>query len=56
MYFIEESACDIVWTLWRPSSHSALPVVIRRPGNYAPFVTPLRPYKYQLVLLGFEKN
>jgi len=42
-----------------PLSDSALPVVIRRIGNYAPLlrlVTPLRPYKCQLVLLGFEKN
>jgi len=31
MYYIEETTCDIVWTLWRPRSHSALPVVIRRP-------------------------
>jgi len=38
-----------------PHSHSALPVVIGRPGNYASLVTPLRPYKCQLVLLGFEK-
>jgi len=42
-----------------PPSHSALPVVIRRLGNYAPLsplTTPLRPYKCQLVLLDSEKN
>ena len=33
------------------------PVVIQRPGNCAPpLVTPLRPYKCQRVLLGFEKK
>jgi len=46
--------------LFGARSHSALPIVIRRPGYYAhlapPLVTPLRPYKCQLVLLGFEKN
>jgi len=41
MYCIEESTCDIVWTFWRPGSHSALPVVIRGimppvPPRYAP--------------------
>jgi len=59
MYCTEESTCDIVWTFWRLRSYSALPVVIRCPGNcapLAPLVTPLRPYKCQLVLLGFEKN
>ena len=59
MCCIEESTCDIVWTFWRPRSHSAFPEVIWRLGNYAhlsSFVRPLRPYKCQLVLLGFEKN
>jgi len=59
MYRIEENTFDIVWTFWRPRSHSVLPVVIPRPGNYSPLpplVTPLRPQKCQLVLLGFEKN
>jgi len=56
MYCIEESTCDIVWTFWLPRNHSALSVVNRRPGNYAPLVMPLRPYKCQLVLLCFEKN
>jgi len=35
MYCTEESTCDTVWTLWRPRSHSALPVVIRCPENCA---------------------
>ena len=56
MYCIEENTCDIVWTFWCPRSHSTLHVVIRRPGNCSPLVTPLRPYKCQLVLLGFEKK
>jgi len=54
MYWIEENSCDIVWTFWRPRSHLALSVMIRRPGKCAPLVTTLRPYKCQLVLLGFE--
>jgi len=50
MYCIEESACDIVGTFWRPHNHSAPPAVfqrprvIRRPWNcapLAPLVTPL---------------
>jgi len=59
MYCTEESTCGIIWTFWQPRSHSVLPVVIRHPGNYArlsPLIMPLRPYKCQLVLLGFEKN
>jgi len=40
MYCIEKSTCGIVWTFWRPCSHSALPVVIRRSGNYDPFAPP----------------
>ena len=43
MYYIEESTCDIVWTFLRPCSHSALLVVIRRPGNYDPLPPSLRP-------------
>jgi len=37
MYCIEESTCDIVETL------RALPttILIQRPGNYDPFITPL---------------
>ena len=42
--------------LFGARSHSALPIVIQGPGNCAPLVTTLRPYKCQLVLLGFEKN
>jgi len=46
MYCIEESTCDLVLTFRRPRSHSALPVVIRRPGNSAPlpgeFCPPLK--------------
>jgi len=38
-----------------PQSFGA-PIGIRRQGNCAPLVTTLRPYKCQLVLLGFEKN
>jgi len=53
-YWIEENTCDIVWTFWRPCSQSALPIVIRRPGNCAPLFEPLRPYECQLVLQGFE--
>jgi len=59
MYCIEGSTWDIVWTFWRSRNHSALPVVIWRLGNYAPLsplFMPLRPYKCQLALLGFEKN
>jgi len=59
MYCIEESTCDIAWTYWHTRTHSALPVVIRHPGNYdplSPLVTLLRPHKCQLVLLGFEIN
>jgi len=33
MYCIEENTCDIIWTFWRPRSHSALAVVIRRPHS-----------------------
>jgi len=40
MHCIEENTYDIVWTFWCPRSHSALPVVIRRLGNYAPLATP----------------
>jgi len=42
MYCIEESTCDIVWTFRRPRSHSALSVVIRRPGNCSPLAPSLR--------------
>jgi len=40
MYCIEERTCGTVWTFQRPRNHSALPVVIRRPGNYAPLAPP----------------
>ena len=40
IYFIEESACDIVGTLRRPRSHSAPPAAIWRPGNCAPLSLP----------------
>jgi len=33
MHCIEENTCDIVWASWRPRSHSALLVVIRRPHS-----------------------
>ena len=40
MYCIEENTCAIVGTFRRYRSHSALPAVIRRPGNCAPLSTP----------------
>jgi len=44
MYSIEESTCDIVGPLRRPTQWFRAPVVIRRPGNFpsfAPLITPL---------------
>jgi len=44
MYSIEKSICDIVGTFRRPPQPPQwfdAPIVIRRPGNCAPLVTPL---------------
>jgi len=41
MYCIEESICDIVGTFRRSTQSFGVPIVIRRPGNCAPLVTPL---------------
>jgi len=46
MYCIEEGTCDIVGTFRRPPQSFnppviGAPIVIRRPGNCAPLVTPL---------------
>ena len=43
IYCIEESTCDIFVTFRRPRVDSASPVVVRRPGNCAPFPPSLRP-------------
>jgi len=36
IHCIEESAFDIVGTFQRPSQLFCAPIMIRRPGNYAP--------------------
>jgi len=59
MYYIEETTCDIAWTLWRPRSHSALPVVIRRPHSDSEPGALCRPSLRPATVLmsaGFEKK
>jgi len=63
MYGIEENTCDIVWTFWRPQQSfcsrrsDSEPRSDSAPGELCqPLATPLRQYKCQLVLLGFEKT
>jgi len=41
MYCIEESTCDIAWTLRRSRQWLGVPMVTRHLENCAPLVTPL---------------
>ena len=42
MYWIEESACDIVWTFRPPPQWFGAPMVTRRPGNCSPLAPLVR--------------